>query len=66
MIPAIANVVLMLVVALLAALVGYLAVRVGALNTEQRRLRQSIERVHCQLDRRDNEEARTLKDGGDR
>lgn len=54
----------MVIVAVLAAIVGYLAIRLGAMNAEIRRTKQTIEQVYTQLDRRDIAEDRARKQGG--
>lgn len=54
----------MVIVAVLAAIVGYLAIRLGAMNAEIRRTKQAIEQVYTQLDRRDIADERARKQGG--
>lgn len=54
----------MVIVAVLAAIVGYLAIRLGTMNAEIRRTKQTIEQVYTQLDRRDIAEERARKHGG--
>lgn len=54
----------MVIVAVLAAIVGYLAIRLGVMNAEIRRTKQTIEQVYLRLDRRDIAEERARKQGG--